>query len=88
MPESFKLSKEVRTACVRYLKTEITGDELMQLAVDNDKQTEAHACMGMDLLLKNKTDEAIKNFEWVKEYGNKRFFEYPLAIEELKRVSR
>ncbi len=71
---------------IRYLKGEVSGDELLQLATDNDKKTEAHAYMGMDLLLKGKNDEARTHFEWVKEYGNKRFFEYPLAIEELKRL--
>jgi hypothetical protein len=40
----------------------------------------------MDLLIKGSNDEARTHFQWVKEYGNKRFFEYPLAIEELKRL--
>lgn len=70
-----------------YLNGEITGDELLQRASNNDKKTEAHAYMGMDLLLKGKSDEAQIHFSWVKNYGNKRFFEYPLAVEELKRLS-
>lgn len=73
---------------ILYLKGEITGDALLQLAADNDKKTEAHAYMGMDLLLKGKTDEARTHFTWVKDYGNKRFYEYPLAVEELKRLSQ
>ena len=73
---------------ILYLKGEITGDELLQLATNNDKKTEAHAYMGMDLLLKGKPDEARTHFSWVKDYGNKRFFEYPLAVEELKRLSK
>jgi len=73
---------------VRYLKGEISGEELLQLATDNDKRTEAHAYLGMDLLLKGRTDEARTHLEWVKEYGNKRFYEYPLAVEELKRLGR
>ncbi|MBA2705531.1 MAG: tetratricopeptide repeat protein [Blastocatellia bacterium] len=71
---------------IRYLKGEVGADELLQLATDNDEKTEAHAYMGMDLLLNGKSDDARTHFEWVKEYGNKRFFEYPLAIEELKRL--
>ena len=70
----------------RYLKEEISSEELLQLATDNDKRTEAHAYTGMDLLLKGKKEEAQTQFEWVREYGNKRFFEYRLAIEELKRL--
>jgi hypothetical protein len=60
----------------------------MQLATDNDKKTEAPTYLGMDLLLKEKNDEAKTHFAWIKEYGNKRFFEYPLAVEELKRLTR
>ena len=71
---------------IRYLKRELSGDELLHLATDNDKKTETHAYMAMDLLLNGKNDEARIHFEWVKEYGNKRFFEYPLAMEELKRL--
>lgn len=71
---------------IRYLKEEVSGDELLQLAADNDKKTEAHAYIGMDLLLKGKNEEARTHFHWVKEYGNKRFFEYALSIEELKRL--
>ena len=72
---------------IRYLHAELSDEELLQLAIDNDKKTEAHAYMGMDLLLKGKNEEARRHFQWVKDYGNKHFFEYPLAIEELKRLS-
>ena len=71
---------------IRYLKAELTADALLQSASDNDKKTEAHAYIGMNLLLTDKIDEAREQFEWVKEYGNKRFFEYALAMEELKRL--
>ncbi len=73
---------------VRYLNGEINENDLIKLAVDNDKKTEAHTYLGMDLLLKGKNDEARIHFEWVKEYGNKRFLEYPLAIAELKKIVR
>jgi Flp pilus assembly protein TadD len=73
-------------ALVRYLRGELGGDELLGLAGDNDKKTEAHAYMGMDLLLKGEREAARAHFEWVRDYGNKRFFEYPLALAELKRL--
>ena len=87
----FEASKKSNTntwiySVIRYLSGEISEQELMQLAVDNDKKTEAHAYLGMDLLLKGKTEDARKHFEWVKDFGNKRFTEYPLAVEELKRL--
>ena len=71
---------------IRYLKGESTVDELLQSAGNNDQKTEAHAYVGMNLLLTDKSDEAREQFQWVKEYGNKRFYEYPLAMEELKRL--
>ena len=73
---------------VRYLKSEISAEELLQLAIDNDKRTEAHGYMGLALRIKGERDEARSNFEWVKKYGNKRYYEYPLAIEELRRLGR
>lgn len=75
-------------AIVRYLKGEVNGEELLRQAIDNDKRTEAHAYMGLFLRLKGERDEARTHFEWVKEYGNKRYYEYPLALEELKRLGR
>ena len=73
---------------VRYLKNEISAEELLQVAIDNDKRTEAHAYMGLEHRLKGERDGARTNFEWVKNYGNKRYYEYPLAVEELKRLGR
>lgn len=73
---------------VRYLKSEISAEDLLRLATDNDKRTEAHGYLGLALRLKGERDEARSNFEWVKNYGNKRFYEYPLALEELKRMNR
>jgi len=35
----------------------------------------------MNLLLTDKSDEAREQFAWVKEYGNKRFFEYALVMK-------
>ncbi len=73
---------------VRYLKSEVGAEEVLRLATDNDKRTEGHAYMGLALRLRGDRDEARANFLWVKEYGNKRYYEYPLAIEELKRLGR
>ncbi len=73
-------------AVLTYLKGG-SADELLRLAANNDQKTEAHAYLGLDLLLKGMNDEARTHFAWVKEYGNKRFFEYPLAVAELKRLN-
>ena len=71
---------------IRYLQHEITAQELLSQATDNDKQTEAHAYLGLDLSLTGKRDEALAHLRWVKENGNKQFYEYPLALAELSRL--
>jgi tetratricopeptide (TPR) repeat protein len=71
---------------LRYLKQEISVEELLALATDNDKLTEAHAYIGLDLSLNGKSKEAMPHLQWVAENGNKNFVEYPLALSEIERI--
>lgn len=71
---------------IRYLRDEITTQELLTLATDGDKKTEAQAYVGMDLSLAGKQDEALIYLQWVKENGNKNFVEYSLALSEIDRI--
>ena len=71
---------------IRCLRGEISSEELLQTANDTGKKTEAHTYLGMDLLLKGRSAEAREHFAWVKEYGNHRFLEHPLALAELNRL--
>ncbi len=71
-----------------YLRHEITAQELIALATNNDKQTEARAYIGTDLLLAGHQDEAHAYLEWVKKNGNKSFVEYALAITEINRLDK
>ena len=64
---------------------QITSHELLAAASNTDQRTEARTYIGMDLLLKRKPAEAGSHFEWVKQYGNPTFSEYPLALAELER---
>lgn len=73
------------TQILKYFDGQMTADELLALADDNDKQTEAHAYIGEILLSENKRTEAFDHFYWVKQNGNKTFVEYIIALEELKR---
>lgn len=73
------------TQVLRYFDGQMTADELLALADNNDKQTEAHAYIGEILLAENKKAEAFEHFTWVKNIGNKTFVEYRIALEELKR---
>ena len=73
------------TQVLRYFDGQMNADELLALADDNDKQTEAHAYIGEILLSENKKAEAFEHFSWVKNNGNKTFVEYHISLEELKR---
>jgi len=71
---------------VAYMRGELTADRLMEMAATNDQKTEAHTYVGMDLLLKGRVQDARRHFVWVRDYGNKRFIEYALALAELGRM--
>jgi tetratricopeptide (TPR) repeat protein len=71
---------------MRYLRREITAVDLLNTSMNNDEMTEIRAYLGMDLLLTGKSQEALDNFKWVKEYGNRNFVEYPLAVSEMARL--
>lgn len=71
---------------VQYLQRKLTADALLALSTDNDKLTEAHAYIGMDLSLSGEREAALAHLRWVAEHGNKDFIEYPLALSEIKRL--
>ena len=72
---------------IRHLRGELSEDELMSAAGDEaGRKTEARTYLGLRLLAEGKGAEARRHFEWVREYGHKRFFEYPLAVAELGRL--
>ncbi len=73
------------TQVLKYFDGQMTADELLALADDNNKQTEAHAYIGEILLSENKKAEAFEHFNWVKNNGNKKFVEYHISLEGLKR---
>jgi tetratricopeptide (TPR) repeat protein len=95
MAEAQKALEEAEKNCdtsawpypvIRCLRGEISSEELLRAADNTGKKTEAHTYLGMDLLLKGRSAEAKEHFIWVKEYGNQRFLEHPLAVAELNRL--
>lgn len=72
------------TQILKYFDGQMTAEELLALADDNDKLTEAHTYIGEVLLSENKKAEAFEHFDWVRQNGNETFIEYTIAIEELK----
>jgi tetratricopeptide (TPR) repeat protein len=71
---------------IRYLRGQQTAEQLLADADTNDRRTEARAYLGLDLILRGRIDEARGHFEWVREFGNRRFLEYTLAVAELNRL--
>lgn len=71
---------------IAYMGGELSCDALVTAASNNDRKTGAHAYLGMDLLVGGRIADAREHFLWLKEYGNKRFLEYTLAVAELARL--
>jgi tetratricopeptide (TPR) repeat protein len=71
---------------IRYLRRDLSGEDLLAVATDPDKKTEARAYLGLDLILAGKQDEALTHLQWVKDNGKKSFSEYAFAVRELRRL--
>ncbi|NOT54482.1 MAG: hypothetical protein HOP18_07750, partial [Deltaproteobacteria bacterium] len=71
---------------IRYLRRDLSVDDLLAAATDPDKKTEARAYLGLDLALAGKQDEAMTHLQWVKDNGKKDFSEYAFAVNELGRL--
>lgn len=73
------------TQILKYFAGQLTSKQLLVLAVDNGKLTQAHTYIGeIQLLLKDKTN-AVRDFNWVKANGARTYFEYALSLAELER---
>jgi len=71
---------------IQYLKHRLTLQQLIALADNQDKLTEAHAYTGLELSLNGDRAAALEHLRWVKENGNKAFVEFPLALAEIARL--
>ena len=71
---------------IRYLRREMTAQDLLAAATDLDKKTEARTYLGLDLLLVGNRADGLTHLEWVKENGKKAFAEYGFAVSELRRA--
>ena len=71
---------------IKHLRGEIGEPELLAAAIDDDKRTEAHCYLGLDHEIKGEKDKALDHFRWVRDHGNRDFFEYPVALAELVRL--
>jgi lipoprotein NlpI len=71
---------------IRYLRRDLSADDLLAAATDLDKKTEARAYLGLDLILAGQREGAFPHLQWVKENGKKNFSEYTFAVTELRRL--
>ena len=71
---------------IRYLRRDLSADDLLAAATDLDKKTEAQAYLGLDLALAGQREGAVPHLQWVKENGRKNFSEYTFAVTELHRL--
>ncbi len=73
---------------IRYLGQAINEQELLTLATDVGRMTEARTYIGMNLSLSGKVDEARAHLNWVKDSGKKSYSEYRFALSELERIEK
>jgi lipoprotein NlpI len=74
------------TQILRYLKHEITDDQLINAASGNRAMVEARAYVGLDQSLSGRKESALVNLRWVVANTDKRAYEYALASLEIKRL--
>lgn len=73
---------------IKYLRREITPEQLLSLALTEDKKIEARArvYLGLDMSLSGQRETALVHLRWVKENGAITSREYTLAVSELSRL--
>lgn len=70
---------------VRYLNHELSAKDFLEEARGYSRSTEVYFYMAMDELQSGKKDEAMKHLMWIKKNGDRSFYEYPVALEILRR---
>ncbi len=73
-------------AVVQYFQHKLTGAALLGRANDDDQMTEARTYIALDLILAGTPQAARPYLEWVRLHGTRTYFEYPVALAELKRL--
>lgn len=71
---------------VDYMQGRTTAAQFLARAKDLDQRTLAHTYIGLTAALAGQTAEALLHFRWVTDAGDRREFEYGVAIEELVRI--
>lgn len=73
---------------VRFLRHDISDAEFLREANGYSRSTEVRFYMAMDQSLRGKVEDAMDNFRWVAENGDRTFYEYPVAIAMLDNLQK
>jgi hypothetical protein len=72
----------------QYVNGKLDAQELLDLASDNNRLTEAQCYIGMQEMINNNKQEALKSFRWVAHHGNKSLPEYNLSAANLMHLTK
>jgi tetratricopeptide (TPR) repeat protein len=84
MPKLF--AGATATHVLRYLKHDITDDQLFATANGPRAMVEAKTFVGLDQALTGKSSAAVLNLRWVTQNTDRRAYEFGLASTELERL--
>ena len=68
---------------IRFLDHKIDKRAFVKEARGYSRTTEVRFYMAMDQALSGEVQEAVRNLQWVKDNGDRTFYEYPVALSQL-----
>jgi len=73
---------------LRFLRHRINEVEFAKYARGFSRSTEVHFYTGMEQLIAGRNADALPHFKWIKENGDRAFYEYPAALGQLERLQK
>ena len=71
---------------IRFLRGEITDEQLIATAAEPSRQTEGHAFAGLTYEIAGRLEKALQHLQWVKDNGAASDAGYRLGLLELGRI--
>lgn len=73
---------------LKFAQGALTAEALLKVSTDVTKKTQARTLLGLHLFAKGKSREANDQFMWVKNSGDKKALEFPIACSLLQAESK
>jgi tetratricopeptide (TPR) repeat protein len=73
-------------AVIRYLRREISEQELLGAVTEKEEMVEARAYLGMNLLLSGQREAALAHLHWARENGTQGNYEHAWVTNALRRL--